>query len=81
MNQIKKKKKIELKKNLNDLSIKIGGQEKNDNKKPINNKLNNVFDIINKYKKEINSLKEELNNITKENEILKDYIYNQTNIL
>ena len=82
LNQIKKKKKIELKKNINDLSIKIGGKEKNENNmKPINNKINNVFDIINKYKKQINTLKEELNNITKENEILKDYIYNQANLI
>ena len=82
LNQIKKKKKIELKKNIYNSSIKSGGKEKNENNmKPINNKINNVFDIINKYKKQINTLKEELNNITKENEILKDYIYNQANLL
>lgn len=83
LTQIKKKKKKDSKQNINDLSQKCGDIAKNENikKSKTDNKINNVFDIINKYKKEINSLKEEVNNLTKENEILKESVYNQTNAI
>ena len=77
LSQIKKYKKIESKKKLNEMpktneDINI----KNNYKKLEKNKINNVFDIINKYKKEIMALKSKLKNITKQNEELKEYISN-----
>ena len=81
LSQIKKMKKIDgikdsLTKKVNDNEI-----EKDTNKNVANNnnnKLNNVFDIINKYKKDIIALKQELIKLNKENKELKESIINNS---
>ena len=78
LSQIKKSQKNELK-NQNEISNKLGSENniKNMDKKSKNkNKINSVFDILNKYKKEISSLKKKLEIKNKENEELQKYISN-----
>ena len=91
LSQIKKKKKIESRKSVKDTKLEKSNNSSNitnnninnsintNNNSKINNKIKSVFDIINKYKKEINHLKEELLNLNKENELLKKFVYNQNN--
>ena len=91
LSQIKKKKKIESRKSVKDTKLEKSNNSSNitnnninnsintNNNSKINNKIKSVFDIINKYKKEINHLKEELLNLNKENELLKKFIYSQNN--
>ena len=82
LSQIRKQKKNESKKSITELST-IRGEINNQNNYNNNsnsendNKINNVFDIIKNYKKEINSLKVQLKNISKENEELKALISNK----
>jgi hypothetical protein len=76
LSQIKKSQKKELK-NQNEISNKMDSDNniKNMDKKSKNkNKINSVFDILNKYKKEISSLKKKLEIKNNENEELKKYI-------
>ena len=78
LSQIKKSQKNELK-NQSEISNKIDSDNniKNMDKKSKNkNKVNSVFDILNKYKKEISSLKKKLEAKNKENEELKKYLSN-----
>lgn len=80
LSQIKKSQKNELK-NQNEISKKL---ESDNNIKSLDkkgkNKINSVFDILNKYKKEISSLKKKLEIKNKENEELKRYISNFSDI-
>lgn len=80
LSQIKKSQKNELK-NQNEISNKLDSDNnvKNMDKNSKNknsNKINSVFDILNKYKKEISSLKKKLEVKNEENEELKKYISN-----
>lgn len=80
LSQIKKTQKNELK-NQNEITNKIDSDnniknmEKNCKNKN-GNKINSVFDILNKYKKEISSLKKKLEVKNEENKELKKYISN-----
>ena len=77
LSQIKKSQKNELK-NQNEISNKLDSDNNQniDKKSKNKNKINSVFDILNKYKKEISSLKKKLEIKNKENEELKKYITN-----
>ena len=83
LSQIKKYKKNEFKNKINELpKAKEDITEKNINDKKLEkNKINNVFDIINKYKKEILTLKSKLKYLTQQNEELKELISNKDNTL
>ena len=76
LSQIKKLKNNELKDSyINELSSKICINNINNNKTKENkniSKIGNVFDILNKYKKEIYSLKQKLKKLNKENEELRN---------
>lgn len=55
-------------------------EKKYNNNPQSKNKINNIFDILDKYKKEIISLEQKLNDLSIENEKLKKYISNNSKI-